>query len=408
MVSFHFSRPSTSSFETTPSDFSDALSQTSSLDGIQNLFAFDPPQHNMDGNNDNFGAVPGGEQPCQDASPDHVQSPMENNIVDLLRLLQGLQNNGGTQRAKSAVDTATPTFRGDATDKVDCGRWVERFEREARYYELPVADWPMAAAKRFPADSSAANWVDTVFGTGLEFSAVWTDFRTDFLSHFTPPDALAVAQTNFDNLRLLPNDNITDFNSKFSELTTRLNCVLRDLGLQTLDFSTVCLAYQTKLYGPVRIHVDQYLSQRNIFNIERQRDGRQTHEVTPRELLAAAQQFASQSNHAAYYIPPPQPQPQHNPPAVNATVTPMELDTMIKERLNVLQRSGRFEGFGSGRGSSLATGKDLKSSLDGKGKGGIQCWECEGRGHVRTKCPTFLARKANQQKKSEAGKVDTQ
>ena len=350
----------------------------------------------MGDNNTNFGAEPSGGQ--QTNPP--VQPPattIDPNLLNLLQLLQqGLGSGGSSIRAKASVDAATPPFRGDSSDKVDCGRWVERFEREARYYELPEADWPMAAAKRFPAESSAANWVDSMFGTGLDFAAQWGDFRRDFLSHFTPPDALAVARTNFDNLRLLPNGNVTEFNSQFSDLTTRLNCVLRDSGAGALDFSAVCLAYQTKLHGPVRIHVDQYLSQRHVFNVERQRDGRPTHEVTPRELLAAAQQFASQTDYSRYYIP----QPSATQQAVATTTTPMDLDAMIKERFNALQRSGRFGGGGQGYGSTSSGGGASGSRINFPGGGGLQCWECGGKGHVRAKCPTFLARKEKDLKPS--------
>ena len=356
----------------------------------------------MEGVDDNCGASPGGNQPLSETTGNTEHSGIDNYLLNLLQLLQrGLGDNGGSQSAKASVDASTPPYRGDSTDKVDCGRWIERFEREARYYDLPAKDWPMAAAKRFPADSSAANWVDSVFGTGLEFSAEWADFRRDFLSHFTPPDALATARANFDNLRLLPYGNITEFNSNFSNLTTRLNCVLRDSGLQVLDFSTVCLAYQTKLHGPVRIHVDQYLSQRRIFNVERRRDGRPTHEVTPRELLAAAQQFASQSDHTGYYIA--QSPTQQNTLAPPTTTTPMDLDAMIEERLNALQHSGRFGGSGSGLGS----GSGFGSRGSGFG-GGVQCWECGGRGHVRAKCATFLAKKEKETTGNGAGKADAQ
>lgn len=420
MVSFQFHNPS-SSIDSTASAFRDAHSNppssTASMYGGSD---------NREGENDgNFGAEPSGTQPpppeAQPPPQPTVQPPPPNGqppppaidpaLLNLLQLLQQSVGLGGgeqdrssaTQRARAAVDASTIPFRGDSTDEVDCRRWVERFEREARYHGLPAADWPMAAAKRFPADSSAANWVDSMFGTGLEFTAQWGDFRGDFLSHFTPPDALAVARASFDNLQLLPNGNITEFNSRFSDLATRLNCVLRDSGMGVLDYATVCLAYQTKLHGPVRIHVDQYISQRHIFNEERRRDGRPTHEVTPRELLAAAQQFASQSDHFRL-VSPQFSSPHVGPPAPAHTTTPMDLDTMLVERFNALVSSGRIGG-----GSGVASGSNNNVSRNNIVKGGgPQCWECGGKGHVRAKCATFLARKEKGPEPKGSGKGDAQ
>lgn len=428
MVSYHFAHPSTSSIQTDESTFEDARSHTSSLDGIPNLFDL-ATQNNLDDmnieqDNDNFGAIPTPNHQTQQPSSESTTQPATQNTERpqetgddrfnaLLELLnQSITKGGSSQRAKASVDNSTPIFRGDQTDKIDCGRWIETFEREARYYELPRMDWPMAAAKRFPADSSAANWVDSMFGTGLNFEASWSIFRSDFLEHFTPPDALPVARANFDNLHLAPNGNITQFNKKFTDLATRLNCVLRDAGMPCLTFASVCLAYQTKLSGPVRIHVDQYLSQRNIFNVERQRDGRPIFEVTPKELLAAAQQFASQTVHAstAPTSQPIQQQAAQKTQDLQHGTIPMDIDTLIEEKFNALQRRGRFSAsaLGSVPGSRIGRG-----GLSGYGGGGgssgtVQCWECGGWGHVRSRCGTFLARKEKEKSLSESGKGGAQ
>lgn len=426
MVSFHFPRPSTSSIQTCTSSFEDARSDTSSLDGISQLFSAARQDENRDQiaplDDGNFGAIPSGPTgppglPTGSPGPTPVAPPppptpaQDDKFNTLLELLQqNLSGSGSSQRAKASVDVSTPLFRGDQSDKIDCGRWIETFEREARYYDLPRMDWPMAAAKRFPADSSAANWVDNMFGTGLRFEAVWTDFRRDFLEHFTPPDALPVARANFDNLRLSASGNITEFNKNFTDLATRLNCVLRDSGMPCLTFSSVCLAYQTKLHGPVRIHVDQYLSQRHIFNIERQRDGRPAFEVTPKELLAAAQQFASISRQEGA---PSVSLPAHSRGTAvsHPGTTPMDLDTLIVERFNALHRDGKL-------GSNSATGAAGSRGVGGRwggssgggrgGGGGVQCWECGGVGHVRSRCPTFLDRKEKDKSGKEAGKGSAQ
>ena len=304
----------------------------------------------------------------------------------LLELLQRrFLSSSSSQLSKASVDASTPIFRGDHTDKIDCGRWIETFEREARYHELDRVYWPMAATKRFPADSSASNWVDSVFGSGLGFEAEWSEFRRDFLQHFTPPDALPVASSNFNNLHLVPNGNIVEFNQKFTDLATRLNCVLRDSSLPCLTPQTVCLAYQTKLCGPVRIHIDQYLSQRKIFNVERLRDGRPTFDVTPKELLAASQQFGSQMVQMNTNLQSQQ-LPQQGASSTHHDTTSMNIDAMIEERFNSLQRSSRF----------------LSSD-----NGAVRCWECGGRGHIRSKCSTFLARK-KEKSESEAGKAGAQ
>ena len=355
--------------------------------------------------NENFGAV---SDIFQNAHPTQAKTDDEkiNSLLELLQL--SLQNRSSGQRAKSCVDSATPKFRGDHTDKIDCGRWIETFEREARYYELARGDWPMAAAKRFPADSSAANWVDSMFGTGLHFEAEWSSFRRDFLEHFTPPDALPVARANFDNLHLTPNCNVTEFNKKFTDLSTRLNCVLRDSGMPCLTFAAVCLAYQTKLQGPVRIHIDQYLSQRQIFNVERQRDGRAIFQATPKELLAAAQQFASQTVYQGVASGSQWVQ-QDTSGNVHGT-TPMDIDAMIEARLNALQLNGRFSGKGSGFESGASASRGKGSNVEGGGRGGsaVQCWECGGKGHVRSRCATFLARKEKENAGSHSGKGGAQ
>lgn len=438
MVSYHLSRPSSSSIQTHASSFEDARSTSSSPELVapQRLpIMQDEHREPFTPLNDgNMGAIatpndhqPPPHPPLPPVPTPNAQPPEAGNQDDrfdtLLELLnRRLPGGSSSQRAKASVDASTPTFRGDQTDKVDCGRWIETFEREARYYELPRRDWPMAAAKRFPADSSAANWVDSTFGTGLNFEAMWRDFRRDFLEHFTPPDALPVARTKFDNLKLSPNGNITEFNRNFTDLATRLNCVLRDSGMSSLTFSSVCLAYQTKLRGPVRVHIDQYLSQRHIFNVERERDGRPVCEVTPKELLAAAQQFASMSAHDGPAPVSISTQSQAATGTYQGT-TPMDIDTMIVERFNALHRGGRLVGAGSGLGSGSGNGGSRwngggggsggsrgVSGGGGRGGGGGagQCWECGGSGHVRSRCPTFLDRKEKEKAGKEAGKGDAQ
>ena len=70
----------------------------------------------------NFGAEPGNVVPEVQAGQPPAPA-IDPALLNLLQLLQqGLGGGGGSQRAKASVDAATPHFRGDHTDKVNCGR----------------------------------------------------------------------------------------------------------------------------------------------------------------------------------------------------------------------------------------------------------------------------------------------
>lgn len=431
MVSFHAPNLSSSTTYSSSDFFSDARSETSSFDGFTALFEPEPNTMNqIDGNGSQIPSGGLNQQGVQ-VEPDStsVNQPTSNATTATEQLMlnaltAGLAAGQITQgdfidavakmrsspavesqsvvagpyvsRARQAVDTSTPIFRGDNSDRITCGRWIEQFEREARYHDLPQNDWPIAAAKRFPADSNASNWVDTVFGTGLRFTATWVDFRSDFLKQFTAPDALAVAKAEFDRLRLGINGDVLAFNIAFTNIATRLDCVLRDSGLPELTQAEVCLAYQVKLHGGVRMHIDQYISNRKQFNEERLADGREIREITPRQLLATTQAYASQQS----IVPGPGdfsalPRSTETPTtsALPSTTTPMDLDTMksalkeeIAEQFNALKQSFRQN-------------RVPRSE--------VECFECKGKGHYRRECPN-RQRREKKNKEGEEGKGSTQ
>ena len=288
-------------------------------------------------------------------------------------------------RAKATVRTVVPEFTGDQSSTVTAGRWLETFETEATDAGLPVANWPLAAVRRFPTGSAASLWAASVFGGGLRFVATWVDFRPAFVAQYTPANAVPAAQAAYEALTMASyGDDILAFNREFNVQAVHYDNVLRDAGRNGLVAEDLVTTYSIKLRGPVKLHLDAVLRLRASNNRERIIDGRQPVVFTIREAFAETESFAlQQAGDACHSVPAPLPTA---PPAA-ATTMPMDLDTLAAEIMAMRQE---FNNRGRGR---------RDGRRDGQGRG--TCWECGGTGHFRRECPSS-------KKEEGSGKEGTQ
>lgn len=335
------------------------------------------------------------QQPQQAPQPQHVPEftfPANASFVD---------PDARLARARATIQSSVPFFRGDKGDgMLTAGQWLECFEQEAEGAGLPRENWPLAMIRRFPAGSTAALWVKSIFGAGTAFTADWASLRSSFLSRYTPVNAVNTALAAYDQLTMdgYGND-VAAFNAEFLLRMTTLECVRRDAGLAALIGPDKLRSYFVKLRGEAKIYAGSIIQNREINNQERLLDNRATIPLTVDKLIDMVSAWhldsttANFTNKSALTVPDS---------SAEGTV-PMDIDNMtaamkkavrdeVKEELNAFRQNFRRDNGGQRRTSR-------------------ECFECGKKGHIRRDCYTYIRKQKENREKDEreqAGKASTQ
>jgi hypothetical protein len=292
---------------------------------------------------------------------------------------------GHLVRAQAPVGAEMDQFRGDRSDILMAGRWIDAFERTADRFHLDRRKWAIQAVDCFPANSAAALWAASIFGVGLQFRCEsWGVFRTAFLTKYTPDNALINAQESFEQLTQDTfGEDVIAFNREFNVRAMQYNTCLRDAGSHCLQLTELLRAYQMKLRGGARAQIDAIICINAMMNRERRMDGRPDIALGIQDLLAETETFALQRNLG------------HGGGAAREgrTITTTGNTTMGRQGGPTLMELDMLKEENSAMREELNA---IKQSLEGRGKwgsmgpgGGMRkrvCWNCGKMGHTKANC----------------------